>query len=151
MDMYYLPPGDEGGSRLIHKYNDVIIIIILYTVYNIYILYIDIYTCYERLADALIFLAHHSSREHGYMYMYRRTIAGAIARGLSLHKRSQLRFVRGSRGEAARGSLRRLRIILRLVDALIVMDSRLVIRVENTCMFTCQCRSRVLARSRLYM
>ena len=65
------------------------------------------------------------------MYMYRRTIAGAIARGLSLHKRSQLRFVRGSRGEAARGSLRRLRIILRLVDALIVMDSRLVIRVET--------------------
>ena len=29
------------------------------------------------------------------------------------------------------GSLRRLRIILRLVDALIVMDSRLVIRVET--------------------
>ena len=30
------------------------------------------------------------------------TIAGAIARGLSLHKRSRLHFVRGSRGEAAR-------------------------------------------------
>ena len=28
------------------------------------------------------------------------------------------------------------RIILRLADALIVMDSRLVIRVENTCMVT---------------
>ena len=28
--------------------------------------------------------------------------AGAIARGLSLHKRSRLHFVRGSRGEAAR-------------------------------------------------
>ena len=32
----------------------------------------------------------------------RRAIAGATARGLSLHKRSRLHFVRGSRGEAAR-------------------------------------------------
>ena len=65
------------------------------------------------------------------LHLYRRAIAGAIARGLSLHKRSRLHFVRGSRGEAALGSLRRQRIILRLADALIVMDSRLVIRVEN--------------------
>ena len=34
--------------------------------------------------------------------MYRRALAGAIARGLSLHKRSRLHFVRGSRVEAAR-------------------------------------------------
>ena len=34
--------------------------------------------------------------------LYRRAIAGAIARGLSLYKRSRLHFVRGSRGEAAR-------------------------------------------------
>ena len=52
-------------------------------------------------------------------------------------------FLRGSKEEAATctlfgareerllGSLRRQRIILRLADALIVMDSRLVIRVEN--------------------
>ena len=36
------------------------------------------------------------------LHIYRRAIAGAIARGLSLHKRSRLHFVRGSRGEAAR-------------------------------------------------
>ena len=36
-----------------------------------------------------------------------------------------------AREERLLGSLRRQRIILRLVDALIVMDSRLVIRVEN--------------------
>ena len=36
------------------------------------------------------------------LHLYRRAIAGAIARGLSLHKRSRLHFVRGSRGEAAR-------------------------------------------------
>ena len=38
------------------------------------------------------------------LHLYRRAtcIADAIARGLSLHKRSRLRFVRGSRGEAAR-------------------------------------------------
>ena len=59
------------------------------------------------------------------LHLYRRAIAGAIARGLSLHKRSQLHFVRGSRGEAALGSLRRQRIISRLADALTVMDSRL--------------------------
>ena len=36
------------------------------------------------------------------LHLYRRAIAGAIARGLSLHNRSRLHFVRGSRGEAAR-------------------------------------------------
>ena len=36
------------------------------------------------------------------LHLYRRAIAGAIARGLSLHKRSRLHFVRGSRIEAAR-------------------------------------------------
>ena len=36
------------------------------------------------------------------LHLYRRAIAGAIARGLSLHKRSRLHFVRGSRVEAAR-------------------------------------------------
>ena len=36
------------------------------------------------------------------LHLYRRAIAGAIARGLSLHKRSRLHFVRGSRDEAAR-------------------------------------------------
>ena len=36
------------------------------------------------------------------LHLYRRAIAGAIARGLSLHKRSRLHFVRGSREEAAR-------------------------------------------------
>ena len=36
------------------------------------------------------------------LHLYRRALAGAIARGLSLHKRSRLHFVRGSRGEAAR-------------------------------------------------
>ena len=35
-------------------------------------------------------------------HVYRRALAGAIARGLSLHKRSRLHFVRGSRVEAAR-------------------------------------------------
>ena len=68
-----------------------------------------------------------------HLYRRARSIAGAIARGLSLHrsKRSRLHFVRGSRGEAALGSPRMQRIISRLADALIVMDSRLVIRVEN--------------------
>ena len=37
------------------------------------------------------------------LHLYHRAIAGAaIACGLSLHKRSRLHFVRGSRGEAAR-------------------------------------------------
>ena len=36
------------------------------------------------------------------LHLYRRAIAGAIGRGLSLHKRSRLHFVRGSRVEAAR-------------------------------------------------
>ena len=36
------------------------------------------------------------------LHLCRRAIAGAIARGLSLHKRSRLHFVRGSREEAAR-------------------------------------------------
>ena len=36
------------------------------------------------------------------LHLYRRAIAEAIARGLSLHKRSRLHFVRGSREEAAR-------------------------------------------------
>ena len=36
------------------------------------------------------------------LHLCRRATAGAIARGLSLHKRSRLHFVRGSRGEAAR-------------------------------------------------
>ena len=35
-------------------------------------------------------------------HLHRRVIAGAIACGLSLHKRSRLHFVRGSREEAAR-------------------------------------------------
>ena len=34
--------------------------------------------------------------------MYRRAIAGEIARGLSMHKRSRLHFVRGTKEEAAR-------------------------------------------------
>ena len=36
------------------------------------------------------------------LHLHRRALAGAIARGLSLHKRSRLYFVRGSRVEAAR-------------------------------------------------
>ena len=36
------------------------------------------------------------------LHLYRRAIAVAIARGLSLNKRSRLHFVRGSRVEAAR-------------------------------------------------
>ena len=36
------------------------------------------------------------------LHLYRRALAGAIARGLSLHKRSRLHFFRGSRVEAAR-------------------------------------------------
>ena len=36
------------------------------------------------------------------LHLYRRALAGAIARGLSLHKRSRLHFVRGSRVEAVR-------------------------------------------------
>ena len=36
------------------------------------------------------------------LHLYRRALAGVIARGLSLHKRSRLHFVRGSREEAAR-------------------------------------------------
>ena len=36
------------------------------------------------------------------LHLYRRAIAGAIARGLSLHKRSRLHFLRGSKEEAAR-------------------------------------------------
>ena len=35
-------------------------------------------------------------------HLHRRVIAGAIAFGLSLHQRSRLHFVRGSREEAAR-------------------------------------------------
>ena len=38
------------------------------------------------------------------LHLYRRALAGVIARGLSLHKRSRLHFVRGSREEAARVS-----------------------------------------------
>ena len=42
-------------------------------------------------------------RDHSVtLHLYRRALAGAIARGVSLHKRSRLHFVRGSRGEAAR-------------------------------------------------
>ena len=67
------------------------------------------------------------------LHLYRRALAGAIARGLSLHKRSRLHFVRGSRVEAARlGSLRMLKISMRVADALMVTVSRHVIRVENT-------------------
>ena len=36
------------------------------------------------------------------LHLHRRVLAGAIARGLSLHKRSQLHFGQGSRVEAAR-------------------------------------------------
>jgi hypothetical protein len=36
------------------------------------------------------------------LHLYRRAVAGEIARGLSLHKRSGLHFVRGSKEEAAR-------------------------------------------------
>ena len=36
------------------------------------------------------------------LHLYRRAIAGAIARGLSLHKRSRLHFLRGSKEEGAR-------------------------------------------------
>ena len=36
------------------------------------------------------------------LHLYRRALAGAIARGLSLHKRSRLHFLRGSKEEAAR-------------------------------------------------
>ena len=39
---------------------------------------------------------------HVHVHLYRRALAGAIARGLSLHKRSRLHFVRGLRVEAAR-------------------------------------------------
>ena len=35
------------------------------------------------------------------LHLYRRALAGAIARGLSLQRRSRLHFVRGSRVEAA--------------------------------------------------
>ena len=38
------------------------------------------------------------------LHLYRRALAGVIARGLSLHKRSRLHFVRGSREEAERVS-----------------------------------------------
>ena len=38
------------------------------------------------------------------LHLYRRALAGVIARGLSLHKRSRLHFVRGSKEEAARVS-----------------------------------------------
>ena len=34
------------------------------------------------------------------LHLYLRAIAGAIARGLSLHKRSRLHFLRGSKEEA---------------------------------------------------
>ena len=36
------------------------------------------------------------------LHLYRRALAGAIARGLSLHKRSRLHFLRGSKEEVAR-------------------------------------------------
>ena len=36
------------------------------------------------------------------LHLYRRAIAGEIARGLSMHKRSRLHFVRGTKEEAAR-------------------------------------------------
>ena len=65
------------------------------------------------------------------LHLYRRAIAEAIARGLSLHKRSRLHFVRGSRDEAARVA-EEAKNHLRLADALlVVMDSWLVIRFEN--------------------
>ena len=66
------------------------------------------------------------------LHLCRRALAGAIARGLSLHKRSRLHFVRGSRGERQLGALRMQRIIMRVADALMVTVSRHVIRVENT-------------------
>ena len=65
------------------------------------------------------------------LHLYRRAIAGAIARGLSLHKRSRLHFVRGSRGEAARVAEEAKNHFETGRCSLIVMDSRLVIRVEN--------------------
>ena len=36
------------------------------------------------------------------LHLYRRAIAGAIIRGLSLHKKSRWHFVQGTRKEAAR-------------------------------------------------
>ena len=50
---------------------------------------------------------------------------------VSLYTRDHDCILFDSREERQLGSLRRQRIILRLVDALIVTDSRLVIRVEN--------------------
>ena len=50
---------------------------------------------------------------------------------VSLYTRDHDYILFEAREERQLGSLRRQRIILRLVDALIVTDSRLVIRVEN--------------------
>ena len=65
------------------------------------------------------------------LHLYRRAIAGAIARGLSLHTRDRDCTLFEAREERLLGLLRRQRIILRLADALMVMASRLVTRVEN--------------------
>ena len=50
---------------------------------------------------------------------------------VSLYTRDRVCTLFEAREERLLGLLRRQRIILRLADALIVMDSRLVIRVEN--------------------
>ena len=50
---------------------------------------------------------------------------------VSLYTRDHDFILFEAREKRLLGSLRRQRIILRLADALIVMDSRLVIRVEN--------------------
>ena len=65
------------------------------------------------------------------LHLYRRALAGAIARGLSLHKRSRLHFVRGSKDEAARVA-EEAKTHFETGGALASgVDSRLVIRVEN--------------------
>ena len=64
------------------------------------------------------------------LHLYRRAIAGAIARGLFLHKRRGcISYVVQERRQL--GLPRKRRFTLRLADALVVMDSRLVTQVEN--------------------
>ena len=61
----------------------------------------------------------------------RRAIAGVIARGLSLHKRSRLHSLFDAREKRLLGLPKMQRIFLRLADALVVMDSRYIIPAEN--------------------
>ena len=97
--------------------------------------------CFLSLGGLLHVRSTGTCRDHSVtLHLYRRALAGAIARGLSLQRRSRLHFVRGSRVEAATSRVHVAEDAKNHYEnewwmhALHVMVtvSRHVIRVENT-------------------